>query len=123
MIHTEILLLLKRNEKFSEKAIRHTVNVASTALRGTKRIDVYENARVDPNIPIEQSISLLKKLVKEGMFDHVAMSECNARTLRRANAVHPITHVETEVSPFCYGEETRQGNFLCFIPELATLTQ
>ncbi|KAF8532602.1 NADP-dependent oxidoreductase domain-containing protein [Gautieria morchelliformis] len=91
-----------------EKTIRNSVDVALKALRGTKHLDVYENARVDPNIPIEESIGILKKLVQEGKFDHIGMSECGAQTLRRANAVHPIAHVEIEVSPFCYEEDTRK---------------
>ena len=84
---------------------------------------MYENARVDRSRPIEESIGVLKKLVQEGKIDHIGMSECNAETLRRANAVYPIAHVETEVSPFCYGEETRRGEgFLYIIQVLHQLT-
>jgi pyridoxine 4-dehydrogenase len=93
----------------SEDNIRRSVDLINSTLHGTKRVDVFEMARVDPDRPIEAIIATLKELVQEGKFDHVAMSECNADTLRRANAVHPITHVEIEVSPFCYGEETRRG--------------
>lgn len=72
-------------------------------------MDVFENARVDPARPIEETIAYLKQLVKEGKFDHIGMSECNAETLRKANSVHPITHVEIEVSPFCYERQTQEG--------------
>ncbi|MCF1196857.1 aldo/keto reductase, partial [Mangrovimonas futianensis] len=50
----------------------------------------------------------LQALVKEGLFDHIGMSECSAETLRRANAVYPITAVEIEVSPWSYEEETKK---------------
>lgn len=81
----------------------------NAALRGYKRLDVYENARVDPSKPVEETISILKKLIQEGKFDHIAMSECNAETLRRAAAIHPIVHVEIEVSPFCYNKSNQEG--------------
>ncbi|KAF8575217.1 aldo/keto reductase [Ramaria rubella] len=92
----------------SEEHIRQSIDFINAKLRGTKRLDVYENARVDPTTPIETTIGLLKKLVQEGKFDHIGMSECSAETLKRANAVHPIAHVEIEVSPFSYEEEMRK---------------
>ena len=52
---------------------------------------------------------VLSGLVKEGLFDHIGMSECSAATLRRAHAVHPITAVEIEVSMWSYEEETKKG--------------
>jgi len=92
----------------SEETLRRTFDVISTALRGTKHLDVYENARIDPSRPIEETFAILKKLKEEGKFDHLAMSECNAETLRRGNAVEPITHVEVEVSPFCYDDTNKE---------------
>jgi len=92
----------------TEENIRRSVDTINAKLRGTKRLDVFENGRVDPDRPIEETMKILKKLVQEGKFDHVGISECSAETLRRANAVHPIASVEIEVSPFCYEEEGRK---------------
>ena len=79
----------------------------NAALRGKKRLDLFQCARVDPNHPIEETIGVLKGFVAEGLFDHIGMSECSAATLRRGNAVHPITAVEIEVSPWSMEEETK----------------
>ena len=81
----------------------------NAALRGTKRLDLFQCSRVDPTRAIEDIIRDLAVLVKEGLVDHIGMSECKAETLRRANAVHPIAAVEIEVSPWSYEEETRKG--------------
>lgn len=59
----------------------------NSKLRGTKKLDLYEPARVDPNVPIEEAIRILAGFVKEGKFDHIGLSECKAETLKRANAV------------------------------------
>ena len=56
-------------------------------LRGTKRLDLFECARVDPDVPVEVSIAALAKLKSEGKLDHIGMSECGAETLRRAHKV------------------------------------
>jgi len=71
-------------------------------------MDLFECARVDPNIPIEETIALLAQLIKEGKFDHIGLSECSAETLRRAHKVHPIAAVEIEVSLWSYEEETKK---------------
>jgi len=55
-------------------------------------------------------------VVKEGKFDHIGVSEVRAETLRRANAIHPISIVEIEVSPWSYEEETK--NVLATAKEL-----
>ena len=59
----------------------------NAALRGTKKLDLFQSARVDKNVPIEDAIKTLTGLIKEGKFDHIGMSECSAATLRRAHAV------------------------------------
>ncbi|TBU40036.1 Aldo/keto reductase [Dichomitus squalens] len=74
--------------------LRRSVDACLAALRGTKKIDLFETARVDPN--------------EEGKFDHIGMSECRAETLRKAHAIHPITAVEIEVSLWSYEEEARK---------------
>lgn len=69
-------------------------------LDGTKTIDLYENARVDPKVPIETSIGALAQLIKEGKIGSYGLSEANATTIRRAHAVHPVAAVEVELGLF-----------------------
>ncbi|KAH9934624.1 aldo/keto reductase [Fomitopsis serialis] len=92
----------------SPENLRRSVDNINAALRGTKRLDLFESARVDQKVPLEESIKALAGLIKEGKFDHIGMSECRAESLRRAHAVHPITAVEIEVSPWSYEEETKK---------------
>ncbi|KAI6117684.1 NADP-dependent oxidoreductase domain-containing protein [Pisolithus croceorrhizus] len=87
--------------------LRRSVETINGKLRGTKRLDLFESARVDPNVPIEVSIAALVELKNEGKLDHIGMSECSAASLRRGNAVHPISIVEIEISPWSYEEETK----------------
>lgn len=88
--------------------LRRSVELINEKLRGTKRLDLFQSARVDPNVSLEESIRTLVELKNEGKLDHIGMSECNADTLRRGNAVHPIAAVEIEVSPWEYGEEAKK---------------
>ncbi|OJT14575.1 Pyridoxal reductase [Trametes pubescens] len=92
----------------SPENLRRSVDRINAVLRGTKRLDLFESARVDPNIPLEDAIKTIAQLKSEGKFDHIGMSECKAETLRRANAVHPIASVEIEVSLWSYEEETKK---------------
>jgi len=92
----------------TEEHLRRAMDNINAKLRGTKRLDVFENGRVDPDRPIEDTIAILKKLIGEGKFDHIGMCECSAETLRRAHSVHPIASVEIEVSLFSYEEEAQK---------------
>jgi len=92
----------------SLEVLRASIDNINAKLEGTKRVDIFESARVDPAVPIEEAIKNMKILVNEGKFDHIGLSECSAETLRRANAVHPIASVEIEVSPWSYEDETRK---------------
>ncbi|MFG3197602.1 aldo/keto reductase [Streptomyces sp. NPDC048208] len=65
---------------------------------GTDHIDLYYQHRVDPNVPIEETVGALAELVAEGKIGHIGLSEASAETLRRGNAVHPITAVQSEYS-------------------------
>ncbi|KIK60264.1 hypothetical protein GYMLUDRAFT_97303 [Collybiopsis luxurians FD-317 M1] len=67
---------------------------------GTDYIDLYYVHRVDPLTPIETSIQVMADFVKDGKVKYLGMSECTANDLRRAHAVHPITALEVEYSPF-----------------------
>ncbi|CDO72841.1 hypothetical protein BN946_scf185002.g26 [Trametes cinnabarina] len=92
----------------SPENLRRSADKINAVLRGTKRVDLFECARVAKNVPIEDAIRTLAQLKKEGKFDHIGMSECSAATLKRANAVHPIAAVEIEVSLWSYEEETKK---------------
>ncbi|MET8784400.1 aldo/keto reductase [Streptomyces sp. NPDC004589] len=65
---------------------------------GTDHVDLYYQHRVDPNVPIEETVGAMAELVAEGKVRHIGLSEASAETIRRANAVHPITAVQTEYS-------------------------
>jgi aryl-alcohol dehydrogenase-like predicted oxidoreductase len=65
---------------------------------GTDHVDLYYQHRVDPNTPIEDTVGALAKLVAEGKIRHIGLSEAGAETIRRAQAVHPITALQTEYS-------------------------
>jgi aryl-alcohol dehydrogenase-like predicted oxidoreductase len=65
---------------------------------GTDHVDLYYQHRVDPNVPIEETVGAMAELVQQGKVLHVGLSEAAAETIRRAHAVHPITAVQTEYS-------------------------
>jgi aryl-alcohol dehydrogenase-like predicted oxidoreductase len=65
---------------------------------GTDYVDLYYQHRVDPNVPIEETVGAMADLVADGKIRHIGLSEAAADTIRRANAVHPITAVQTEYS-------------------------
>ena len=65
---------------------------------GTDYIDLYYQHRVDPNVPIEETVGAMAELVEQGKVRHIGLSEAAPETIRRANAVHPITAVQTEYS-------------------------
>src|SRR5713101_411842 len=63
---------------------------------GTDHIDLYYQHRVDPKIPIEDTVGALAELVAEGKVRHIGLSEAGPETIRRAHAVHPIAALQTE---------------------------
>ena len=65
---------------------------------GIDTIDLFYQHRVDPNVPIEETVGGMAELVTEGKIRHIALSEAGPETLRRAAAVHPITALQTEYS-------------------------
>jgi len=72
----------------------------------TDYIDLVYLHRIDPTVPIEETIAAMSKLVAEGKIGHLGLSEASANTIRRAHAVHPITAVQTEYSLFERGVES-----------------
>lgn len=81
-----------------EASLRRSVDEILRVLDGKKSLDIFECARVPPNVPIEDTIRTLAKFVQEGKFKGIGLSEVNADTIRRAAKVHPITQVEVELS-------------------------
>src|SRR5947207_10501440 len=71
---------------------------ASLKRLGVEVIDIYGLHRVDPKVPIEDTVGAMKKLVEQGKVRHLALSEAGAATLRRVHAVHPLVALETEYS-------------------------
>ena len=71
----------------SRENLRRSVDAILTALRGTKRLDLFEPARRDSNYEIEQYAESLNEMVKEGKFDYIGLSEVGAETVRRAHKV------------------------------------
>ena len=65
---------------------------------GTDYVDLDYQHRVDPNVPIEETVGALAELVHEGKIRHIGLSEAAPETLRRANGVHPITALQSEYS-------------------------
>jgi aryl-alcohol dehydrogenase-like predicted oxidoreductase len=65
---------------------------------GTDYIDLYYQHRVDPATPIEDTVGALAELVAEGKVRHIGLSEAGVNTIRRANAVHPVTALQSEYS-------------------------
>ncbi len=64
----------------------------------TDYIDLYTQARVDPNIPIEETVGALSELVQKGIVRYIGLSEASANSIRRATTVHPITALQIEYS-------------------------
>lgn len=77
--------------------IRKAVD-ASLQRLGTDHIDLYYQHRVDPNVPIEDSVAAMADLVRAGKVRYIGLSEAAAATIRRAHAVHPITALQSEYS-------------------------
>jgi aryl-alcohol dehydrogenase-like predicted oxidoreductase len=65
---------------------------------GVDCIDLYYLHRVDPLVPIEETVGAMAQLVSEGKIRHLGLSEASPETIRRAHAVHPITAVQSEYS-------------------------
>ena len=71
---------------------------ASLKRLGVDVIDLYYLHRVDPNVPIEDTVGAMAKLVDQGKVRYVGLSEAGAQTLRRAHAVYPVTALQSEYS-------------------------
>src|SRR3954466_3470437 len=72
---------------------------------GTDHVDVYRPARLDPAVPIEETVGAIAELVQAGHVRHVGLSEVGAETVRRAAAVHPVSDLQIEYSLVSRGIE------------------
>jgi aryl-alcohol dehydrogenase-like predicted oxidoreductase len=85
-------------------AVRTALAYSLTRL-GTDHVDVYRPARLDPQVPIEETVGAIGELVEQGYVRQVGLSEVGAETIRRAVAVHPICDVQLEYSLISRGIE------------------
>ncbi|MEV7044564.1 aldo/keto reductase [Amycolatopsis sp. NPDC051061] len=85
----------------------HVRNFLAYSLQrlGTDHVDIYRPARLDPAVPIEDTVGAIADLVQAGYVRHIGLSEVGPDTIRRAHAVHPISDVQIEYSLFSRGPE------------------
>jgi aryl-alcohol dehydrogenase-like predicted oxidoreductase len=86
--------------------LRRTCEQSLRNLR-SEVIDLYYLHRLDPQVPVEESVGALARLVEEGKVRSIGLSEVSSETLRRAHAVHPITAVQSEYSLWARTPERR----------------
>src|SRR5262249_7603987 len=67
---------------------------------GTDHIDIYRPGRLDPNVPVEDTVGAIAEAIKAGWVRYIGLSEVGAETLRRAQAVHPVHDLQIEYSLF-----------------------
>jgi aryl-alcohol dehydrogenase-like predicted oxidoreductase len=72
---------------------------------GADHVDIYRPARLDPAVPIEDTVGAIAEMVKAGYVKHIGLSEVGSDTLRRAHAVHPIADLQIEYSLIARGIE------------------
>jgi aryl-alcohol dehydrogenase-like predicted oxidoreductase len=90
----------KIGEPGTDSRPEHVREVCEASLKrlGTDYIDLFYQHRVDPAVPIEDTVGAMASLVKEGKVRYLGLSEASAKTLRRAHAVHPISALQSEYS-------------------------
>ncbi|WP_370449993.1 aldo/keto reductase [Cellulomonas sp. PhB143] len=81
----------------SPENVRRSIDGSLQRL-GTDHVDLYYQHRMDPQVPVEETVGALAELVAEGKVRHIGLSEASPETIRRAHAVHPVTAVQTEYS-------------------------
>src|SRR5580704_14838162 len=72
---------------------------------GTDYVDLYQPARLDPRVPIEDTVGAIAEMIQAGYVRHIGLSEVGAQTIRRAHAVHPIAALQIEYSLMSRGIE------------------
>lgn len=79
------------------EAVKNFLAYSLTRL-GTDQIDIYRPARLDPAVPIEETVGAIKEMIDAGYVRHLGLSEVDAATIRRAHAVHPVSDLQIEYS-------------------------
>jgi aryl-alcohol dehydrogenase-like predicted oxidoreductase len=79
------------------EAVRNFLAYSLTRL-GVDHIDIYRPARLDPAVPIEDTVGAIKEMIDAGYVRHLGLSEVGAETIRRAHAVHPVADLQIEYS-------------------------
>jgi len=110
----ELVIATKFGVDYSSGAARldgSPQNVFKSAEGSLKRlgidtIDIYYQHRMDPNVPIEDTIGAMAELVKQGKIRYIGISEADPELIERAHAVHPVTAVQTELSLWTRDVET-----------------
>ncbi|MGH3418468.1 MAG: aldo/keto reductase [Streptosporangiaceae bacterium] len=98
----------------SPAAAKNSLAYTLTRL-GTDHVDLYQPARLDPRVPIEETVGAIAEMVRAGYVRHIGLSEVGAETIRRAHAVHPIAALQIEYSLMSRGIE---GEILPAVREL-----
>jgi aryl-alcohol dehydrogenase-like predicted oxidoreductase len=85
----------------------HVIEACEGSLKrlGVDYIDLLYQHRLDPNVPIEETVGAMAQLVQQGKIRHIGLSEMGPKTIRRAHAVHPVTAIQTEYSLWERGPE------------------
>jgi aryl-alcohol dehydrogenase-like predicted oxidoreductase len=87
-------------------AVKNFLTYSLTRL-GVDHVDIYRPARLDPAVPIEDTVGAIAELIQAGYVRHVGLSEVGADTIRRAHAVHPIVDLQIEYSLISRGPEEK----------------
>src|SRR6202042_1088869 len=89
----------------SPAAVKNFLSYSLTRL-GTGYVDLYQPARLDPHVPIEDTVGAIAEMIEAGYVRHLGLSEMGADTIRRAHAVHPVRELQIEYSLMSRGVET-----------------
>ena len=89
----------------SPAGVKNYLSYSLTRL-GTDYIDLYQPARLDPHVPIEDTVGAIAEMIEAGYVRHLGLSEMGADTIRRAHAVHPVRALQIEYSLMSRGIET-----------------
>jgi aryl-alcohol dehydrogenase-like predicted oxidoreductase len=87
-------------------AVKNFLSYSLTRL-GVDQIDIYRPARLDPNVPIEDTIGAIADLIKAGVVRYAGLSEVGAETIRRASSVYPVCDLQIEYSVISRGPERK----------------
>ncbi len=90
----------------SPVSVKNYLSYSLTRL-GTDYIDLYQPARLDPRVPIEETVGAIAEMIEAGYVRHLGLSEVGADTIRRAHAVHPVRELQIEYSLMTRGIEAQ----------------